>query len=303
MPTTRKSLKEVIADLEERNSLSKQDVDALRTAPRWSLTGAEMSGYLGVGIIAVGITWTVIAVVQDLNRVTIYFTLYLASAIALAIAWWLRPRGIRSGQVAEVLFGIGIGLLAGAIGLTLNDLGLRDSIAAAVASALTVIVGLATCRRTSFVGTLIVVAAAQPLIGSISGSFHLSESVLPLVIILSGALLVFLGLQRVGSPLIARLAGSASIVVGSFVFAVTQDSSFRPVLSIVICAALFYIGARRIDLEFIVGGGTGITIAIAILAERIFDAFVMQGAVVTATGIAISALSLVIVRRRDTSSV
>lgn len=302
MPTARKSLKQVIADLEERNSLSKQDADTLRAAPRWSLTGAEISGYLGVGIIGVGITWTVIAVVQDLNQVAIYFTLYLVGAIALATAWWLRSRGIRSGQVAEVLFGIGVGLLAGAIGLTLNDLGLRDSIAAAVASASAATVGLATCRRTLFVGTLIVVAAAQPLIGSISGSFHLSESVLPLVIILSGALLTFLGLQHVGSPLIARLVGSASIVVGSFAFTVAQDDSFRPVLSIVICGTLFYIGARRINLEFIIGGGTGITIAIAILAERIFDAFVMQGTVVTATGIAISALSLVIVRRRDTGS-
>lgn len=302
MKATRKSLRQVIADLEVRNSLSKQDADALRTAPRWSLTAAEITGYLGVGIIGVGTTWTVIAVVQDLNRATIYFALYLVGAIALAVAWWLRPRGIRSSQVAEVLFGIGVGLLAGAIGLTLNDLGLRDSIAAAVASTLAVVVGLATCRRTLFVGTLIVVAAAQPLIGSVSGSFHLSESVLPLVIILSGALLVFLGLQRVGSPLIARLAGSASIVVGSFAFAVTEDSKLRPILSIVICATLFYIGARRINLEFIVGGGTGITIAIAILAERIFDAFVMQGAVVTATGAAVLALSLVIIRRRDTSS-
>ncbi|MHB1090747.1 MAG: hypothetical protein ACYC06_06585 [Ilumatobacteraceae bacterium] len=302
MPTARKSLKQVIADLEERNSLTKQDADALRSAPRWSLTGAELTGYLGVGIIGVGITWTVIAVIQDLSQLTVYFAMYVGGAVALAAARWLRPRGIRSGQVAEVLFGIGVGLLAGAIGLTLNDLGLRDSIAAAVASALAVIVGLATCRRTLFVGTLIVVAAAQPLIGSISGSFHLSESVLPLVIVLSGALLAFLGLQRVGSPLIARLAGSASIVIGSFAFAVTQDGSFRPILSIAICATLFYIGARRIDLEFIIGGGTGITIAIAILTERIFDAFVMQGAVVTATGIAISTLSLVIIRRRDTSS-
>jgi len=146
---------------------------------------------------------------------------------------------------------------------------------------------------------LIVAVAAQPLIGSIIETFRLSETTFPLIIVLSGALLVWLGFQRVGTAFVARFFGSVSIVIGSFVFAVMRDSSFRPIVSIAICAALFYIGARRINLEFIVGGGVGITIAIGILAERIFDSFVVQGVIVTATGVAISALALVIVRRSE----
>lgn len=299
MPSTRKNLKQVIADLEERNSLSKQDADALRTAPQWSLTGAEITGYLGGGIIAVGIAWIIIAFAQDLHQLTISLALYVVGAVTLASARWLWSRGIRSGQVAEVLFGVGIGSLAGAIGLTLNYLGTRDSVAAVVACTLAIIVGLAICRRTSFVGTLIVAVAAQPLIFSISETFHLSDRTSPLLIVLSGALLVVLGVQRVGTAFVARFFGSVSIVIGSFVFAVMRDSSFRPIVSIAICAVLFYIGARRINIELIVGGGVGITIAIGILAERIFDSFVMQGAIVTATGAAISALSLVIVRRSE----
>ena len=299
MPTTRKSLKQVITDLEERKSLSKQDADVLRTAPRWSLTGAEITGYLGGGIIAVGITWIIIAIAQDLNRLTIYLALYIVGALALAAARWLRPRGNRSGQVAEVLFGLGVGSVAGAVGLTLNDLGLRGSIAMAIASALAIIVGLATCRRTLFVGTLIVVVGAQPLIGSIGESFHLSEFVIPLMMVCSGALLILLGLQRVGSALVARFAGSVSIVIGSFVFAVMLGGNFRPIFAIVICTALFYVGARKINLELIVGGAIGFTAAIGILAGRTFDIFVVQGAIVTATGAAISALSLVIIKRKD----
>lgn len=302
MPRSRKSLKQVVDDLERCNSLSKQDADTLRTAPRWSLTGAEISGYLGISIIAVGIAWTIIAIAQDLNRFTVYFALYIVGVGAVAGAKWLRPRGIRSGQSAEVFFLIGVGSLAGAIGLTLTDIGLRGSIAAATTSALALIVGLATCRRTIFVGTLITVTATQPLIGSINESFQLSESALPMVIVLSGALLVCLGLQRVGSPLLARVAGSVSIVIGSFAFTVTRDSNFRPLPSIAICTALFYIGARHANLELIVGGGIGITLVIGILAGRIFDAFVVQGVVVTATGAAISALSFAILKRRDTKS-
>lgn len=299
MPTSRKSLKQVIGDLEERNSLSKQDADALRAAPRWSLTGAEISGYLGVGIVAVGFAWIIIAIAQDLNRLTVYFALYIVGAGAVASATWLRPRGIRSSQIAELLFLIGVGSLAGAIGLTLTDLGMRGSNATAIASALALLVGLATCRRTIFVGTLIIVTAAQPLIVSTNESFHLSEAILSMMIVLSGALLVYLGLQYVGSPLLARITGSTSIVVGSFAFAVTRDSSFRPLVSIAICAALFYIGSHHVNLELIVGGGIGITLVIGILAGRIFDAFVVQGVVVTATGAAISALSFAILRQRD----
>lgn len=302
MPRSPKSLNQVIGDLEGRNSLSKQDADALRAAPRWSLTAAEITGYLGIGIITVGLAWIIIAIAQELNRLTVYLALYIVGTGAVASAKWLRPRGIRASQITEVFFLIGVGSLAGAIGLTLADIGLRGSIAAAITSALAIIVGLAACRRTKFVGTLIVVAATQPLIGSINESFHLSESVLPMVIVFSGALLVCLGLQRVGSPLLTRVAGSTSIVIGSFAFAVTRDSSFRPLASIAICSALFYIGAHHVNLELIIGGGIGITLAIGILTGRTFDAFVVQGVVVTATGTAISALSFVILRHRDVKS-
>jgi len=299
VPSTRKSLRQVITDLEGRGSLSKQDADSLRTAPQWSLTSAEITGYLGGGIIAVGITWIIIAFAQDFNRPAVTLALYVLGALALATARWLRPRSIRSGQVAEVLIGLGVGSLAGAIGLTLNDLGLRGPIAVAMVSVLAIIVGLATCRRTSFVGTLIVVAAAQPLIGSIIKTFHLSETTFPLIIVLSGALLLWLGLQQVGVALIARVAGSISILIGSIIFAIAGDNVIRPVVSLAVCAALFYIGARRINLEFIVGGGAGITIAIGIFTGRRLDSILVQGVIVTATGVAISALALVIVRRSE----
>lgn len=302
MPATRKSLNQIIAELEARNSLGKQDADSLRTAPRWSLSGAEITGYLGIGIIALGITWTTIAVVQDLDQLTTYIALYVFGTVALAAARWLQSRGIRSAQVAEALFGIGVGSLAAAIGLTLNDVGLLGSTSAAIASAIAVMVGLITCRRTIFVGTLIVVAAVHPLVMSIGETLDLSESVFPLMIVLAGALLVLLGLQPVGSAVVARAAGSASIVFGSIVFAIWRESNFRSIISIAICATLFYIGARRINLEIIVGGGIGITFAIGILMGRTFDSVVLQGAVVTATGAAISALSFVIVRRGDVDS-
>jgi hypothetical protein len=299
MATTRKSLKQVITELEGRGSLNKQDADSLRTAPQWSLTSAEITGYLGGGIVAVGITWIIIAFAQDFNRTAVTLALYAVGALALATAKWLRPRSIRSGQAAEVLFGVGVGSLAGAIGITLNDLGLSGPIALATVSVLTIIIGLATCRRTSFVGTLIVVAAAQPLIGSIIEIFHLSKNAFPLIIVLSGALLVWLGLQRVGVALVARIAGSISIVIGSFIFAVVSENLIRPVASLAVCTALFYIGARRINLEFIVGGGIGVTFAIGIFTGRILDSIVVQGFIVTATGAAISALALVIVRRGE----
>ena len=302
MPSTRKSLKQVIADLEQRGSISGQDADALRIAPQWSLTGAEITGYLGGGIVAVGITWIIISVSQDLNRLFVTLMLYVTGSVALATARWLRSRGVRSGQVAEVLFGIGIGSIAGAIGTTLNNLGVRDSVAVAVASALAVSVGLATSRRTSFAGMLLVVIGAQPLIGSIIEIFHLSEVTFPLVIDLSGALLIVLGIQRVPSAIVARIAGTISIVIGSLIFAVTGESIVRPVISIVVSAALFYFGAHRINLEVIGGGGIGITIAIGVIAGRIFDSSSLQGAVITATGVAIAALSLLIVRRNEARS-
>ncbi len=299
MAAARKSLKHVITDLEKSGSLSKLDADALRTAPQWSLTSAEITGYLGGGIIAVGITWIIIAFAQDFNRPTVTLALYVMGAFALAAAWWLRPRSIRSGQAAEVLFGLGVGSLAGAIGITLDDLGLRGSLALALVCAIAITVGLATSRRTSFVGTLIVVVAAQPMIGSIIESFHLSEATFPMIIVLSGALLVWLGLQPVGVALAARVAGSISIVIGSLIFSFVGDNIVRPVVTLAVCTALFYIGTRRINLEFIVGGGIGLTFAIGIITGRILDSIVVQGAIVTASGVAISALALVIVRRGE----
>ena len=299
MANSRKSLKQVIADLEGRGSLSKQDADSLRTAPQWSLTSAEITGYLGAGIIAVGITWIIIALAQDFNRAAVTLALYVVGVLALGSARWLRPRSLRSGQAAEVLFGVGVGSLAGAIGITLENLGLRGSIALALVCVLAIIVGMATSRRTSFAGTVIVVAAAQPLIGSIIETFHLSERTFPIVIAISGALMVWLGLQRVGVALVARIAGSISIVIGSFIFAVVGETIIRPVVSLAVCTALFYFGARLIKLELIVTGGIGITFAIGILTGQIIESIVVQGFVVTATGAAIASLALVIVRRSE----
>ena len=299
MNIARKSLKQVISDLEGRGSLSKQDADSLRTAPQWSLTSAEITAYLGGGIIAVGITWIIIAFGQDFNRAAVTLALYVVGVIALASARWLRPRSLRSGQAAEVFFGVGVGSLAGAIGITLENLGLRGSVALALVCVLAIIVGMATCRRTSFAGTVIVVAAAQPLIGSIIETFRLSEKTFPLIIVISGALLVWLGLQRVGVALVARIAGSISIVIGSFIFAVVGENTIRPVVSLAVCTTLFYFGTRRINLEFIVAGGIGITIAIGIITGRILASIVVQGFVVTVTGAAISALALIIVRRSE----
>lgn len=299
MAEKRKSLGQLITEMQGNGSLSKQEADSLRTAPPWSLTGAEITSYLGGGIISVGITWIIIAITQDFNRTAVTLALYIVGALALVAAWWLRSRGIRSGQSAEVLFGISVGSLAGAIGITLNDLGVRGPHAVAMVSVLAVIVGLATCRRTSCVGTLIVVAAAQPLIASIIETFHLSESTFPMIIVLSGALLIWLGLQLVGIALVARIAGSISIVIGSLIFAFAGDNLIRPVASLAVCSVLFYIGARRINLEFIVGGGVGITFAIGILTGNILDSMVVQGVMVAATGVAISALALVIVKRSE----
>lgn len=302
MATTRKSLKQVISDLEERGSLNKQDADSLRVAPKWSLTIAEITAYFGGCIIAVGIAWVSIALAQNFDRSAVTLALYLVGALALTAAKWLQPRNIRSGQVAEALFGLSVGSLAGALGITLNNLGLRGSVATAIVSILAIILGLATCRRTSFVGTLIIVAAAQSLIISTIAAFNFSETAHPLIIIFSGALLVWLGLQEIGVALFARFAGAISIVTGSLSFALAGDNIIRSVVSLAICAALFYKGARRINLEFIVGGGTGTTFAIGIFTGKLFDSVVVQGITVTATGVTISALAFVIVRRSERGS-
>jgi hypothetical protein len=80
-------------------------------------------------------------------------------------------------------------------------------------------------------------------------------------------------------------------------FSTWENSTWRPIVGLVIAALLFAYGASQLHLEIVAAGGFSFTVTTGVLAGRLFDSTLLQGLSVVATGVIIIALSLAISRK------
>jgi hypothetical protein len=299
MAKNRKSAGEIIRDYEEAGKLSSEEASALRDAPQWVIPFAEIASFLGGSVIFVGLVWIVIALLQDTSRATIDAALFIASALTAGIAYWLIRKGEKFAVLGECVIAVSTTAFAIGFGLLLDICNVHDDYIVILASLSALIIGIAVLSQTSFIGTLIVVAALQPLMAGLISEFIPDNSLAPLFFVLSGTALMLFSLRHIGLPFIARSAGAASILIASIAYSAWDNSTWQPVVGFAIVGLLFIFGAKRMHLEVVAAGGLGVTIITGILVGRLFDSSLVQGLSVIGVGTIIVFTSLAISKKSN----
>ena len=297
----RRTVREEIADLERSGTLSAVQASVLRDAPQWSIEANELFAYLGGLIAAIGVTWLTIALVQDSSPLGIAIGMLVAGIVIGVGAKFLHQQNTWRSRVAEALTVVSVGLLAGAVGIFLNQAGLASDHSASIVTAICVALGLLVARRTQFAGTLIFVIATEIFVASLIGTLNLEDSlVAALLFIASGAALIAVSRSAIGFPLSARVVGTVSYVLGTFTFGVMKDSIVATLAALIISVALFLASTKLLKLEVIAGGAIAVTLTTSLLVTRVVNAQAIQGLAIVVIGVAmVVAASAVNKKRRS----
>jgi hypothetical protein len=297
MAKNRKSAGEMIRIYEEAGKLSAEDASALRDAPQWVIPYADIASFLGGSVIFVGLVWIVIALLHDMSRSTIDVALFIASALTAAIAFWLIRKGGRVAVLGECVIAVSTTAFAVGFGLLLDICNVHDDYILILSALSALFIGIAVSLRTSFIGTIVIVAAIQPLMAGLISEFIPDTSFAPLIFVLSGSALIWYSQREIGLRFIARAAGAISIMFAAIAFSTWDNNSWQPVVGVVIAGLLFSHGASRLHFEVVAAGGLGVTIVTGVLAGRLFDSTLIQGLSVVGVGAVIVVTSMFISRR------
>lgn len=299
MARRRKTLSEVIDDLESSGRLDSHEIAELRTAPSWWVAPIELVAFLGGAITIVGLVWTLAALFPDLSLGAIDTGLYLLSVVTGVAVWLLHGRGPRLDRLAEVLLAVTTGLFSTAVGVSVHLAGASTETGVWWGALLAFVAGIALLPRTMFIGTVIVIVAVQPLAGMSIELSGVTEPWGALFFVASGVVLYYLGTREIGLSFVARGAGAFSIVFAMFNIAVYREDIATAVASLIVAGLIFAIGARTTSIETLIAGGFGTTMSVGVLASQLFDSQVMQGVSVLVCGVVLVTISLTQLRARQ----
>ena len=298
MAARRKTLSEVIDDLETSGRLDSREIADLRTAPTWWVAPIELVAFLGGVIAVVGFVWTLGALFPDLSLGAIDAGLYVLSVIAGVAVWMLHGRGPRLERLTEVLMAMSTGLFATAVGVSAHLADASTELGVWCGALLAFVVGIALIPRTMFIGTVITLIAVQPLMAMSIELSGVTEPWGALFFTVSGVVLFVIGTRDIGLAIAARGAGAFSIVFSLFNIAVYRDDVVAAIASLIVAGLVFAVGARKTLIETLVAGGIGTTMSVGALATQLFDSEALQGASVLVCGVILVTLSLTQLRAR-----
>ncbi|MEY2939952.1 MAG: hypothetical protein RIS58_939 [Actinomycetota bacterium] len=298
----KRTVREEIDVLERDGTLTHTQATTLRDAPHWLIEANELFAYLGGLIAAIGVTWLTIALVEDTSPVGIAIGMLIAGVVVGVGARLLhRPHSWRA-RLAEALTVVAVGLIAGSLGIFLNEAGLASEHAATIVTSLCVLLGVAFAKKTQFAATIVFVIATQILVVSLIGTLNLEDSrVAALLFAASGAALIAAGISGIGFPLSARVVGTASYVLGTFTFGVMRDGLGASLGALVLALGLFAVSTRLLQLEVIVGGAIIVTLTTSLVVTRIIDNQAVQGLAIVLIGIGMVVAASALNKRRKIS--
>jgi hypothetical protein len=298
----KRTVREEIDVLERDGTLTHTQATTLRDAPHWSIEANELFAYLGGLIAAIGVTWLTIALVEDTSPVGIAIGMLIAGLVVGVGARLLhRPQSWRA-RLAEALAVVAVGLIAGSLGIFLNEAGLASEHAATIVTALCVLLGVAFAKKTQFAATIVFVIATQILVASLIGTFNLEDSrVSALLFAASGAALIAAGMSGIGFPLSARVVGTVSYVLGTFTFGVMRDGLGASLAALALALVLFAVSTKLLQLEVIVGGAIVVTLTTSLVVTRIIDNQAVQGLAIVLIGIGMVVAASALNKRRKIS--
>ena len=295
--TNEKSVGRLIDEFETAGKLSAPDAQALRQAPMWTIPFTEIAAYLGGSVIFVGLVWIVIALLQDMSKAAIDTALFITSALTGGLSYWLARKAGWRKTLSEFVIAIATASFALGLGLLLDIASIEEDLILLFASASALAIGAALVSRTTFIGTVIVVAATQPFMAAVVTKYFADTALAPLVFMISGSLLLWFARQKIGLPFIARSAGAVSLLFAAIGYAAWENNSWQPAIALLITSLLFAYGAKIFHLEVVGAGGLGVTITTGILAGQLFDSSLAQGIAVIGAGLIIVTLAITISRR------
>ena len=295
MAKNRKSVGSLIAEFEAAGKLTTSEAQEFRDAPKWVIPFSDIASYLGGSVIFVGLVWIVVALMQDMSRATIDAALFVATGATAFLSFTLIKKGGRLNTLGESIAAVSTMTFAFAIGLLLDIFNVHDDYILLITSAVALIIGIGLSKRTTFVGTIIIVVATQPFMAAVISEFIPDTPVAPLLFACSGSVLIWFSLRNIGLRFVARAAGAVSILIAAIAFSTWDSTMWQPLVGFAIVGLLFIFGANRMYLEVVALGGLGVTIITGILAGQLFDSPLAQGisvigvgAVIVFTSIAIS---------------
>ena len=296
-PMSRTDQRTVLADLVTRGRLTQSEADTVRSAPRFSLPIREIVSYLAALIVLVGVIRLIAAVLEDASEMAIAAVLYVVAAITGGFAWTLRSRTGAWGRFAEVLELAAMGSGGLAIGLTLTDIDVREEWAALIPAALGAAWGIARMRSSQFVSGLSLPVSVMVVAGQVASLLDWHEELGSIPIMVGGAVLIGLGLMRVGLAFIMRAVGAVAILGSSIALSSQRDGLDGLLPGLLIGIAIFALGSARMWLDLILPGGVLIVVSVSIFIFRHIDNDVLEGALVVALGLAILAATTLVIRR------
>ena len=299
MAKNRKSVGSLIAEFEAAGKLTASEAQEFRDAPKWVIPFSDIASYLGGSVIFVGLVWIVVALMQDMSQATIDAALFVATGATAFLSFTLIKKGGRLNTLGESIAAVSTMTFAFAVGLLLDIFNVHDDYILLIASAVALVIGIGLSKRTTFVGTIIIVVATQPFMAAVISEFIPDTPVAPLLFACSGSVLIWFSLRNIGLRFVARAAGAVSILIAAIGFSTWDSNLWQPVVGLVIVGLLFIFGANRMHLEVVALGGLGVTIITGILAGQLFDSPLLQGLSVIGVGAIIIFTAIAISKKGD----
>ena len=281
-----KTRREMLDDLVAQGVLTETTAIDIEHAPKWSFSIRELVSYLASIIIAVGVVRILAVAFEDASEGVISASLYVLFVGTGIASWKLSSGSTIRKRFSEVLEVGSLGSFIGATAIVLNQIENLDSEwVGVILSSVAALWGLYRCRDTVFAGTAIFVVAIPALGGSL-GALTDSDSawVMSVFNLVPGIILLILGTQAIGVPILARASGALFYVIGTMPLGV--DLSNGKFIPIVMGSALFVVGSLLLAPEMLIAGAFLIVAGIVMSVVRWVSNDIAQGLVIIATGLA-----------------
>lgn len=288
--------RELLEDLVGSGTLSQEQADNIEYAPRWSFSVRELVTYLASLIIAAGVIRLLVLAFRDASVGVIATALYIVAALAGFASWKLSTGSELRRRFAEVLELAAVGAAAGATGIVLNEADMKGEWIAVILTSASAIWGAIRCTRSRFAGTVafsVGTIGVSMALGAVIDSDN--QIVGGLLILMSAAIVLAVGLMDVGARQLARSVGSLFIIIGSMNIA-TAEQWLRPT-PIITGAALFALGALLLAPEMLVAGAFCVVAGIIMTTIEWIDNETAQGLVIIATGLVVLGVLTVQMKR------
>lgn len=297
-----KTRRELLEDLVSRGVLQENTAKDIEHAPRWSFSIRELVSYLASIIIAVGVVRILAIAFEDASEGAISTALYVVSAGTGFASWKLSSGSSVRRRFAEVLELGSLGSFVGASAVVLTQVQDIDSPWVGVAlSSIATLWGFYRCWNTVFSGTVAFVVGITAL-GASLGALTDSDSawVMSAFTLIPGIIMLVMGSQDIGVPILARVYGSLMYVIGTMPLG--ADLSNGKFIPIVMGAALFAVGSIMLAPEMLIAGAFLIVAGIVMSVVHWINNDLAQGLVIIATGLAMLGVLSVQMKRAVSQS-